>query len=60
MTLPARFKQDDVYRAAKGAAKAGIMVDRIEISFDNRIIVHARRDGVQPTGSNEWDEVLPT
>lgn len=60
MTQPARFKQDDIARAARGAAKAGIMVDRIEISFDNRIIVHARREGIQSASSNEWDEVLPT
>ena len=58
MSTPVRFKQSDVIRAAKGAAKAGMDVDRIEISFDNRIIVYAKSDMRPNGGTNEWDEVL--
>ena len=36
---PGAFKQSDVTRALRGAAKAGMDVGRVEIAKDGRIIV---------------------
>jgi hypothetical protein len=36
------FKQTDVTRALRAAARAGIEVDRCEISKDGRIVIVAR------------------
>jgi hypothetical protein len=36
------FKQTDVTRALRGAARAGIEVDRCEISIDGRIVIVTR------------------
>ena len=36
---PCKFKQSDVTRALRGAAKAGVEVGRIEIAKDGTIIV---------------------
>jgi hypothetical protein len=61
MTSRARFSQADVTRAYRGAAKAGMSVQRIEICpATGRIVVvagpHLSADfSDQP---NEWDEVL--
>jgi hypothetical protein len=36
---PSAFKQSDVTRALRGAAKAGMDVGRVEIAKDGRIVV---------------------
>ena len=61
MTARARFSQADVTRAYRGAVKAGMSVQRIEICpATGRIVVIA---GPPPSTDlsgepNEWDEVL--
>lgn len=45
----APFKQSDVTRAVKGAASAGLRVERVEISPDGRIVViAAEAAGAEP------------
>jgi hypothetical protein len=39
---PCAFKQSDLTRALRGAARAGIDVDRCEIAKDGRIVIVAR------------------
>lgn len=56
---PATFRQQDVTRAVRAVAAAGVNIARIEIAKDGRIVIIA---GVEPTQSgelekNEWDRV---
>jgi hypothetical protein len=56
------FKQRDVTKALKAAVKAGIVVGRVEIDKDGKIIIvltkseHAA-NGEKP-GKNEWEAIL--
>lgn len=55
MTAPARFKQEDLTRAVRGAERAGMRVGRVEITPDGRIVLVS--ESVSPKGaSNPWDE----
>jgi hypothetical protein len=53
------FKQGDVTKACRGAVRAGLEVQRIEIDQDGKIVVFAGRSvdrGIaQP--ANEWDSI---
>jgi hypothetical protein len=54
------FKLSDVRRAIRAAKSAGLVIARIEVGKDGRIIV-ATSDGELPpaeNGGNPWDEVL--
>ena len=55
---PATFRQQDVTRAVRAVAAAGVNIARIEIAKDGRIVIIT---GVEPTQreleKNEWDRV---
>ncbi len=52
------FRQVDVTRALKGAVAAGIVVKRVEIERDGKIVVVTGTPEVEPSSSaNEWDAV---
>jgi hypothetical protein len=58
---PQPFRQSDVTKALKAAAKAGITVSHFEIDKNGKIIVvigkpHAAAEVTAE--QNEWDEVL--
>jgi hypothetical protein len=52
------FKQGDVTKALKGAVKAGLRVQRVEIDREGKIVVITGGDMLASaiTG-NEWDNV---
>ena len=57
---PSAFRQQDVTRALKAVAAAGVHIDRIEIDKTGKIIIIAVRAANQPgenTEVNEWDRV---
>lgn len=39
MTARAAFKQDDVRRAVKGATDGGIVIGRVEVQPDGKIVI---------------------
>lgn len=39
MTARAAFKQDDVRRAVKGATDAGLVIGRVEVQPDGKIVI---------------------
>ena len=55
------FKQQDVTRAVKAVAAAGVEVQRVEIDKHGRIIVVTRNaagmNEATASGANEWDSV---
>ena len=53
----ASFKQADVTRACKGVEKAGIRVERIEITTNGKIVILSQST-LQTPFSNPWDEVI--
>lgn len=59
---PSTFRQQDVTRAVKAVAAAGVDIARIEIDKAGKIVI-IPADGAQPkdepsaTGVNEWDAV---
>ena len=57
MTAPARFKQDDLTRAVRGLANAGMRVGRVEIEPSGKIVILS--DAIAPVGKpNAWDTEL--
>jgi hypothetical protein len=48
---PSTFRQQDVTRAVKAVAAAGVHIARVEISRDGRIVVIVR----QPTANQQDD-----
>jgi hypothetical protein len=53
---PCTFKQEDVTRALKAAAKAGVSVQRVEIERTGKIVIVTGEPA--PAGAsldNEWD-----
>jgi hypothetical protein len=54
---PARFKQNDVTKAAKGMVKAGLKVERAEIDQTGKIVVKCESDR-QPSPGDDLDNWL--
>ena len=54
---PQTFKQGDVTKAVKGAVRAGLNVQRVEIDRKGKIVVHVGepRDREPKPTSSEWD-----
>jgi hypothetical protein len=52
-----KFKQGDVTKAIKGAVKAGLAVQRVEISENGKIVIFTGSPDAQPPPENEWDGV---
>lgn len=50
----ATFRQADVTRAAKGVAKAGLPVGRVEIDREGKIVILIA-DGSPTVEKNDWD-----
>lgn len=48
------FKQIDVTRATKGVVEAGLIVGRVEIDREGKIVV-IPANGAPPASKNEWD-----
>lgn len=53
----ASFKQSDVTRALKGAANAGMQIERFEITTNGRIVILLQATARNPM-DNPWDEVI--
>jgi hypothetical protein len=54
------FKQQDVTRALRAAAAAGMKVERYEIDKDGKIIVvtgKPQEPAAESRGGNEWDRI---
>jgi hypothetical protein len=57
---PSTFRQQDVTRAVKAVAAAGVNIARIEIDKTGRIVIITADATGQPGGTtevNEWDRV---
>ncbi|TWB66549.1 hypothetical protein FBZ94_101222 [Bradyrhizobium sacchari] len=55
---PSTFRQQDVTRALRAAAAAGIDIERVEIDKNGKIVVVASKLKEQTGGArstNEWD-----
>ena len=51
-----RFTQADITRAFKGATAAGVVVQRVEIDPDGKVIVFPENGSGAPAGANDWDK----
>lgn len=58
MTAPARFKQDDLRRAAAGVLKAGLPVARVEVDPDGKITVVVGEPDAEHSGANPLDRIF--
>jgi hypothetical protein len=57
---PSTFRQQDVTRAVKAVAAAGVHIARVEIDKAGKIVIITTSASDQPTEStevNEWDRV---
>ena len=57
---PSAFRQQDVTKAIKAAAAAGVHIARIEIDKAGKIVIIAGNSADQPAQvpeANEWDRV---
>jgi hypothetical protein len=58
---PSAFRQSDVERAIRAAQAAGIIVTRIEVTHDGKIVLYGDPGGAsipsKPDEPNEWDAV---
>ncbi len=57
---PSTFRQQDVTRAVKALAAAGVYIARIEIDKAGKIVIIAGGETNKPgqtTEANEWDRV---
>jgi hypothetical protein len=55
---PSTFRQQDVTRAVKADAAAGVHIGRVEIDKAGKIVIIAADANGQPSGNteaNEWD-----
>ena len=57
MSAAARFKEADVTRAVRGATNAGMMVGRIEIDPNGKIVILSE-SVAPPADPNPWDIVI--
>ncbi len=56
MTARVSFRQDDVTRAVRGAASAGLQVSRVEVSpIDGKIVIIAENQAATRSKRNPWD-----
>lgn len=53
-----RFRQSDLTRALRGAEKAGMHVERVEIEAGGRIVIFSGSPGSRGGPFNPWDEEL--
>jgi hypothetical protein len=51
------FKQRDLTRALRAAAKAGHPVQRFEIDREGKIVVFVKPEPREKAGENEWDNI---
>jgi hypothetical protein len=49
------FKQGDVTKAIKATVKAGLHVEKVEITEDGRIIVHIEENNKPKPAPGDWD-----
>jgi hypothetical protein len=57
---PSTFRQQDVTRAVKAVAAAGVHISRIEIDKTGKIVIVTSEPPDEPpemTEANEWDRV---
>jgi hypothetical protein len=56
---PSTFRQQDVTRAIRAVAAAGIVVARVEVDKSGKIIVITQEgaDRGKDTEANEWDRI---
>jgi hypothetical protein len=57
---PSTFRQQDVTRAVKAVAAAGVHISRIEIDKTGKIVIVTNEPPGEPgeaTEANEWDRV---
>jgi hypothetical protein len=55
---PSTFRQQDVTRAVKAVAAAGVGIVRVEIDKAGKITIIAATGTELEAGDNEWDTVL--
>jgi hypothetical protein len=57
MNGPVRFREREASRAIRAAQKAGLRVDRIEVSADGRLGLVTSRDNQEaaPGINDDWD-----
>lgn len=51
------FRQGDVTKALKGAANAGVKVQRVEIDRQGKIVIFPGEPSPSAKTGNEWDDV---
>ena len=56
---PSTFRQQDVTKAVKAVAAAGVHIARVEIDRDGRIVIIASNGKLEPDRreENEWDRL---
>jgi hypothetical protein len=54
---PSTFRQQDVTRAVKAVAAAGVAIARVEIDKAGRIVIVTASDARPDDGGNEWDRI---
>jgi hypothetical protein len=56
---PSTFRQQDVTKAVKAVAAAGVHIARVEIDRDGRIVIIASNGELEPDRreENSWDRV---
>jgi hypothetical protein len=53
-----RFREREASRAIRAAQKAGLKVDRIEVSADGRLGLVTSRDNQEAAPENDADEII--
>ena len=54
---PSTFRQQDVTKAVKAVAAAGVHIARVEIDRDGRIVIIASNGEPDRREENEWDRL---
>jgi hypothetical protein len=54
---PSTFRQQDVTRAIKAVAAAGVSIARVEIDKAGKIVIVTASDAWPDDGGNEWDRI---
>ncbi len=53
----ASVTQATITRAVKGVQAAGLLVERVEVTLDGKVIVFAENgSGASKAGANDWDK----